>query len=236
MAQPLLPHPRTVLLMGLLGFGVWGVWHAGQSLDAFRIAQVEVAFATDVALPQPLIGANLWTVDVRALAERIKADHPWFEEVRVIRRLPNTVRIQPLERVPVAQVRTDAWRMMDRSGVLSPWSSAAPYEKLIRLVGVKPGRANSVGDDAVRRGLRVLEAIRAGPPSVLRRITEVTISDPQAIRLLLDDATEVRCGSEAELPAQLRRLEITLQLMAKHSMPIRAVDVRFSEPVIVPSP
>ena len=126
--------------------------------------------------------------------------------------------------------------MIDRAGVVSPFSSPAPYERLVRLLGVNVGRATRSGDDSLPRGLRVLAVLRSGPSAVVRRITEVTIIDPQAIRLLLDDATEVRCGSEAELPAQLARLEATLQLIAKQAMPIRAVDVRFSEPVITPNP
>jgi cell division septal protein FtsQ len=237
MARPLVPQPRTVVLLSLLAVGVWGVWRAVRSLDAFRIVRVELAAGSTVTLPRPsLIGANLWAVDVRAVAQAIRASHPWLEEVQVIRRLPNILRIHAVERVPVAQVRTDAWRMIDRSGVVSPFSSPTPYEKLVRLIGVNIGRAKGPGDDSLPRGLRVLAALRKGPSTAVSRITEVTVSDPRATRLLLDDATEVRCGSEVELPAQLARLETILQVIAKQSMPIRAVDVRFSEPVIVPNP
>jgi len=229
-------HPSTLLLCAVLGLCAWAVWAHGGQADIFRIAEVKLPAHSSLKLREPLIGESMWSVDLEALAESLHAQQPWLKEVRVTRQLPDTLRIDTVERHPVAQVQMGGWHAVDGEGVILPQASAAPIEGLMRLGDIGVGRAGDAGQrQALQRGLRVRARLSRSAPTVARRITEINVADEQAIRLLMDDAIEVRCGSEAELAVHLQRLEAALKTIAKQPLAIRYIDVRFSEPVIGPS-
>ena len=77
--------------------------------------------------------------------------------------------------------------------------------------------------------------MRIRPASLARRVTEIQVGDATQIRLMLDDAIEVRCGNEAELGAALQRLQAALKVIARQQLPAAYIDVRFNEPVIGPA-
>ncbi len=243
-------HPQTLLVAGLMaGFG-WAVWGYVQRSDVFRIATVIFPPEFPLSLREPLIGENLLAVNIRGLSEELKRQQPAFKEVRVVRQLPNTLRIEPVQRMPIAQVKLDLpaatgaaqagrWYPVDDEGFIVPDGSVQPRERLIRLVGIargtasaRPGQENT--DERLQLALRVLQAVRRAPLSVSRRLTEINVVDPQQIRFLMEGDTEVRCGTEAELDAHLQRLRTALQAIARRSLDVQYIDVRFHEPVVHP--
>jgi cell division septal protein FtsQ len=200
---------------------------------------VSLPAQSSLKLPEPLIGKNLWELDIRALAETLHRQQPWLKTVRVVRQLPSAIRIQAIARIPLAQVKLSWWYPVDREGFILPEASQEPSPNLIRIVGfdrtksaLKVGMLNA--DERLGAALRVVQTLRrtAGPLS--RRLTAVDVTDLQQLRFTLDEETEVRCGSETELGAQLERLRATLKIIAKQPMTVRYIDVRFKEPVIAP--
>jgi len=225
-----------LLLCAVIGLSVWAVWAHGGQAEIFRIVDVKLPAQSSLKLREPLIGEPIWSVDLEALAESLHAQQPWLKEVRVIRQLPNTLRIHTVERLPVAQVQMGGWHPVDREGVVLPQASAAPIEGLMRLGGIGVGRYGDASQQqALQRGLRIRTMLYRSAPMVARRITDINVADEQAIRLMMDGTIEVRCGSEAELAMHLKRLEAALKTIAKQPLAIRYIDVRFSEPVIGPS-
>lgn len=233
-------HPGSFLLAAGLSVGVWRLWGFAQRAEVFRIAQVELPADSSLHVRRPLIGENLLTLDLGALAEELKRQQPGLKEVRVVRRLPDTLVIEPITRVPVAQVRIGQWHPVDADGFILPEGRVEPAERLVRLAGFeRGGPALGAGkeshDDRLRLALRVLAALRRAGSLMARRLTEVDVSDPQLIRFFIDGgATEVRCGSEAELGAHLARLEAALKAIDRHPFEVGYIDVRFQEPVIHP--
>ena len=234
-----LRHPQ--LLLAALGVAavLWLSWGYVRHADVFRITYVDLPAGSSFQFPKTLIGDNLLTVDLRALAETLHRQQPSLKAVRVVRRLPNTLRVEPIQRLPVAQVWLDQWYPVDGQGFVLQEGSVEPDERLIRLVGferakvpLRPGRENA--DDRLRLALRVLGVLRGVPPSIARRLTEADVSEPDQIRFLLDGKTEVRCGSEAELADHLGRLQAALKAIAKQPFEVAYIDVRFQEPVIGP--
>ena len=232
-------HPQSLLLGVALLIGLRGLWGYAQQADAFRIAQVVLPPDSTLQIRDPLLHANLWELDVRRLADELKRQQPWLQEVRVIRQLPNAVRIQVIPRKVVAQVRIDKWYPIDQGGFILPQWASQPADHLVRLIGVersgmslKVGKANA--DERLLLALRVLGKLRRIPASVSRRLTEINVADPQQIRFLMDGETEVRCGAEPELDAHLARLQAALKAVAKQPLAAKYIDVRFRDPVIGP--
>lgn len=233
-------HPRPIVTFGVTVAVVWGLWGYAQRADAFRITQVSMPSQVSLALRAPLIGTNLWDLDLQALAGELSRQQPSLKRVRVVRQLPNAIRIEAIPRMPVAQVKVGTWHPVDAEGfILSGGSSQSPSE-LVRIMGADGGetplRVGSLNrSERLEVALRVLKVLRRAPALVSRRLTDINVSDPRQIRFVLDGNTEVRCGSETELSAQLDRLHATLKTIARHQMAVRYIDLRFGEPVVHPA-
>ncbi len=240
-------HPQPFILCSILVIGLWVLWGYAQRADAFRITQVVLPADPAFRLREPLIGTSLWKLDIQTLAQELKQQQPWLKEVRVVRELPSTVRVEAIERVPVAQVHLERWYLVDQDGFVLPKGNVEPDGSLLRLVGcgsVKIGKDNLEGPLAL--ALRVRERLQHGPASLWHRVTEIDVSDPQHMSFLLDlsavpsgtgqagRTTEVRCGSEAELETHLQRLYAVLNRLSKRTLAVQYIDVRFPEPVISP--
>ena len=239
-------HPQPFVAIGtialLAGVSVSFLRHS----EAFRVAAVSVPDQSALRPPGTLIGANIWEVDLQRLSDELQRQQPSLKAVRVTRRLPSTIRIEPIRRIPVAQVRLDQWYPVDDEGVILPEGSAEGSAKLVKLVGVhrvanglRLGKNDT--SEPLALALRVLERVRKSPLSISRRVREINVAEPSEIRLVLassdlpqDDGTEVRCGSEAELAAHLERLRAVLKVVGKQQLAVRYIDVRFPEPVIGP--
>ena len=234
-----LRHPGPFLAAGGLAAGLWGLSQYARRADVFRIAQVELPADSSLRVTESLMGRNLLTLDLRALAEEIARQQPGMKQVRVVRRLPDTLRFELVPRLPVAQVRLDRWHPVDRDGFILPDGRPEPADDLLRVVGVGAGGSalragHESADERLQLALRVAAALRRGSPTLARRLIELNVSDPQQIRFLLDGGTEVRCGTEAELSAHLERLQAALRAIARHPVDVSYIDVRFQEPVIHP--
>ncbi len=235
-ARAAVRHPQWVAAVLILAAAAAGLARVAAKTDAFRITAVQWPADVRLAIRQPLIGRNLWTLDLRALAAELHAQAPSLKFVRVVRRLPGTLGIEAVRRVPVAEIRLGQRYGVDAEGVVFPMESAPPGA-LVRLVGleqaarpIKPGHANA--DERLMVALRVLQRLRRHPALAGARLTDLNAADPQHLRFVLDDTTEIRCGSEAELPAQLDRLRAALRVITARQVAARYIDVRFTEPVV----
>lgn len=233
-------HPQPMIVSSVMGISLWATASFIQQSDAFQITALTIPANLELKLPSTLVGQNIWQVNLRGLSEQLQRQRPDLKEIRVIRQLPGSLRVNAIARIPVAQLRLDRWYRVDRDGFILPQGTAVPQERLVRFSGLtysegslKAGRANT--DERLKLALRVLDTLRQAPTPVSHRVVEINVADSQQIRFVLDDELEIRCGTEAELAAHLARLQATLKMLAKQpSMPIRYIDVRFEEPVVGP--
>ena len=122
LGRTLAGHPQPLLLGGLLLLSGWALWSHLECADAFRITQVVLPPQSSLTLPAGVLQANLWRVDIRALADELQQQQPWLKAVRVVRRPPNVLWIDAIARVPVAQVRFDS-----AGGGTGRWPSHLPH-------------------------------------------------------------------------------------------------------------
>lgn len=230
-------HPQPFVCLLFVAAASRGFANYVQQAEAFRVAQVVLPADIALQLPEPLIGKNLWQVDLKGVSVLLKKQQPALKDVRVTRQLPDTIRIYAIPRMPVAQVKLDRWYAVDREGFILPDGASAPDEKLVRISGIE-GKAGSVRagrvneDEALQLGLRVLARLRQ-VPSLSRRLREISVADFQQLRFLLDDEMEIRCGSEGELEEQLHRFQAAMKALAKgQQVNVRYIDVRFQQPVV----
>ena len=234
-----LRHPQPLAAGALLAGVVIAGWGFAARSEAFRVTDVRLPADPAFKLTEPLIGHNLWDVNVSSLADSLKRQQPQLKRVRAIRVIPNTIEIEVVRRVPAGQIRLGQWYAVDDEGFIFPASDAQPRQDLITIKGIdeskpamKPGQVSE--NERLQTGLRVIARLKQAPALSGLKVAAVDVRDPHQLNVLLDQEIEVRFGGEEDLLGQLGRLRAVVKMITKNPLAVRYVDVRFADPVIGP--
>ncbi len=249
----------VVLTLALLVVASLAV-HSFFMTDArFRIdsaSSIQVVGNSQVTRPELLsvfggdIGRNLFHVPLAA--RRVELEElPWVEHATVMRLLPNQLRVAVVERVPVAFVRaSNHIGLVDRRGVLldmPPAMMAAKHYSFPVVTGVSA--AVNAEDRVSRMQLYsdFMGALASTADPVVGQISEVDISDPEDVRVLLPSAGSdllVHFGSD-DFVRRWQTLEHKLPGWRQQYPRLAGVDLRYQrqtvlemakEPVEAPAP
>lgn len=100
-------------------------------------------------------GQNILSFKKLSIINRIR-ENPWIEEVRISRRIPDTLDIEVKERTPVALIRLDDMYVMDSSGVIFKKLVGEDDVDLPIVTGLT---VEKLGQDTGRMELTILELI-----------------------------------------------------------------------------
>jgi cell division protein FtsQ len=155
----------TVVLVG--AFGAWAAYARVASSERLRVGRVQVSgshFLSEGEVREllgPAVGENILALDIEALKARLRAS-PWVADATVSRTLPDTLRVEIRERVPLALAELDRLYLIDGNGdlidIYGPKTGAFDLPIVRGLLGV---------DEESRRG----RAQRAG--ALLRDLAEL---------------------------------------------------------------
>lgn len=149
------------------------------------------------------LGRNIFEVDLRQARERLLRI-PMLKDVEVYRRLPSTVVIRVVERIPVALVPVPGgFAEVDEEGIFlrrgAVGTSGLPVLTGIRVAAAEPGRP--VEGSGLQEALSV---IRGLGPQVVSELSEVHVGHQVLLYTL--DGIEVRLGLPVDLEAKGRVL------------------------------
>jgi cell division protein FtsQ len=206
----------------VLGAPFWGPLLM-RRLAFFRVHRVEILGARYVA-PRDILSrlhvdtlASVWD-PTGPLAARV-ARHPEIEHAVVRRKLPGTLVIEIVERVPIAMVpATSGFRVYDEHGVALPIDPArVPVD-----VPVLMERDTTV--------LRLLGAMRVGRPTLYERVSAVRRSGRD--ELILELKTEpVRVMQDVTLD-RLADIEPVEADLSRKQLRVAEIDLRYRDQVI----
>jgi len=120
---------RAVLALQLGGAllvalsGLWTGYSKVMASERLRVARVEVRgghFLSEGEVREllgPAVGENILNLDIEALKGRLRAS-PWVADATVSRTLPDVLRVEIRERVPLALAEMDRLYLMDGDGAL----------------------------------------------------------------------------------------------------------------------
>jgi cell division protein FtsQ len=208
----------------------------GSSLFAIEAGQVRVSgdVYTDrvrlQAVIDDLVGTPVLTADTQA-AETALEEIPWVDQARVRTDFPHGVRIEIRERVALATYAgpDGQFRVIDGDGRVLDVITGQPIAYVLITgpdpVDREPGEYAPVGYGAAAKLVQGLTG------SVRGRVQSIDVTaDGAQLRLLLDDATEVRFGAATDLVTKLVRLETALGAVGDQV--ISVIDVSTAEVVM----
>lgn len=231
----------TLWLAGaaLATFGFHEGWRLMRDPERFPLRRVVVEGGTHGVAAEveealrPLVGANLFTVDLDE-AERIAGAHRWVRAARVHRRLPATLHVRLFMRSAAALVRYgDEIRLVAQDGWdLGTYEPRFATESHPVITGVAAAGPEETAR-RVARGLGAIRRIRSEAPDVAARLSAIDLSrEDRIVGTFRDFWTPVLLSPEdptlnlEHLPAVRNRLEAG-------AVEAEYIDLRFRDRVAV---
>ena len=223
----------------------------------FRIetaSSIQVLGNSEVTRPELLsvfggdIGRNIFHVPLAVRRGELE-QLPWVEHATVMRLLPNQLRIAVTERTPVAFVRAgNHIGLVDQHGVLldmPPAMMAAKHYSFPVVNGVTPTQSAEERLSRMQLYNEFMSALNDASPTaagtdatgarVLGQISEVDLSDPEDVRVLLPSAGSdllVHFGSE-DFAARWQRLGQKLPGWRQQYPRLAGVDLRYQRQTVL---
>jgi len=220
-----------IACLALIGFAVKKTGEAFYSQnDKYKIAHLDISIKGGKLLTADLIkeythieeGTNLFAFNARRVRAGVLKGTPAIKSMTITRQLPDTVKIDVVEREPVARFGSKTgFLVADRDGYVFPLRSG--HADLPVILGHKEGEIKPLMTvpGVARAALEVLEA--ANDPQLALRVESIDVSAEDGLLLHVphdDVVTEVKMawnGMGAKTPeskkALLRKLSWTSQAL-----------------------
>jgi cell division protein FtsQ len=225
--------PTAILGVAALVTSAWAV----SVSPAFELRTLEVTGLSHLTRRQvvSLSGVaqdeNVLWLSAGAVASRLERSSPWIASAAVSRSLPGTVRIEIVEREPIAAVADGArWLLVAADGVVLQETRKDPGLPLIEGALAPPagrpgGQGLSVGrsDPGLAAGARVLAAMGERLRS---RIEAVVTGNEGVVVLRLRTGTRVLYGEATEATAKARTLGAVLRWADDTGATLERLDLR----------
>ena len=180
-------------------------------------------------------GKNIFSVDLKAIADKVHARYADAKDVRVRRILPDKLSIDIYLRRPIALVNDGKYYPVDRDGVILPNANASLWQKLPIITGVNLREVDKVGRRCESQGLNaalvLLKEMHGSRILAEYTVTNIDVSDPKNVSFFLEDGLEVKIGHE-DFKERLRTLYETLKNPKLIVSRIKYIDLRFKDIVI----
>jgi cell division protein FtsQ len=204
----------------------------------FSVSRVFVdgAVEIDPTLLQSVVdgttGSSIVWLDLASVRARLEAD-PWVRKVRVSRDWPHTIRIDVVERRPVASFAgpDGQIRVVDGDGRVLALLSGMPVDYPFLAVNAPNLDAGSDAPPAVLAGIAVAKVL---PDELRARIKQLDVSDAGEVKIELLPSGTVIIGPPSELRDKLVTV-LTVLHKCGSGPPPNTIDVQVpSKPSLTP--
>lgn len=162
---------------------------------------------------------------------------PWVESATVMRILPDRIRVNVVERKPIAFAQIGSRvQLIDAHGVLMemPFSTTTKYSFPV-IVGMNENEPLSTRAARMKIYQELVKELDAGGERNSRSLSEVDLSDPEDVRITVDDpdgAVLVHLGSD-DFADRFRIYVTHLKEWRSQYQHLDSVDLRYDRQVIL---
>ncbi|MCR6544483.1 cell division protein FtsQ/DivIB [Dehalobacterium formicoaceticum] len=228
---------KTLILVFCLFSGYYFIHSSFFAISSIEVLGIkELTSAQIVALSGLSKGENIFQID-RSAAESKIALNTMVAGVEVKRKLPRSIQINILERVPVALIPvTGGLIEIDHEGLVLKKVSQINQESRTIITGMDIPSTMAVGKKVSSEKLEMGLAMIAQMDEEARKtIAEINVFNPQKILAYTVEGTEVRFGNQEDFQEKFTRfLQVLKEVKDGDQLKnIEYIDVSFSgKPVI----
>jgi hypothetical protein len=203
-----------------------------QSDGRFAVRHLEITgtqhtTAADVeAVRQRYLGTNLFHLDIAGLRRDVSSLQ-WVSRVEIEKKLPDTLRVRIVERIPIALVQaSDAIRYVDDRGVAFAALSPAAGDSDLPLIS-----GAQFGD--LPRCIAILRKLRSQDPDLYTRISEVHPLPPGGFAFFDRELHAFVYANEEDLSSKWRDLRSIARAEHLERGDIAYADLRFNGQIVI---
>jgi cell division protein FtsQ len=182
------------------------------------------------------IGKNIFFIhlgDRRKELEQI----PWIKSATVMRILPDRIRVQVVERTPIAFVRVGQQiELVDGDGVLltmSPEGMTQHHYSFPVVTGIDPRDAAIARKTRMAVYQRLIAELDSTGQNISRQISEIDLTDPEDARVTMqDDPTLLHFGDE-QFMERYQRYKAHIAEWRQQYPDLTALDLRYDSQVVL---
>ena len=213
----------------------------------FRIAgasHIQAAGLTEVTRAELLpvfgedIGRNIFFVPINERRKQLEAI-PWVERATVMRLLPDQIRVQVVERQPVAFTRHGQQiGLVDANGVLLDMSAAtmaAHHYSFPVVTGIDPGDPADSRKGRMAMYARLMTELDANGQHFSEQISEIDLTDPVDARVQMPEqgADVLAHFGEDHFLERYQRYRAHIAEWRQQYPKLAAVDLRYDHQVVL---
>jgi cell division protein FtsQ len=237
----------ALLVAGSFVTGVLAVKNFLGRDSRFRIAgtgNIEATGLTEVSRAEMLpvfgedIGKNIFFVHLDERRKQLE-QIPWVERATVMRLLPDQIRVNVVERQPVAFVRQGQQvGLVDKDGVLltMPAAMMAQHNYSFPVVtGIDPRDPLAARTARMAVYMRLVGELDANNHHLSEQISEIDLTDPQDARVLLPEQGTDILGhfGEDRFMERYQRYKAHIAEWREQYPKLAAVDLRYDNQVVL---
>ncbi len=222
---------NALFVAALVAGGVWA-YRATQSDARFEVKRIEFAGAVHTpraaleAVTRQYVGLNLFRIDI-ARVQRDLGSLAWIERIAIEKKLPDTMRINVVERTPAALLQTPAGlQYVDGAGVVVAELSPSLGDNDLPVV------SGASGAELVRT-MDLLKSLRQRDPVLYSRIAEVRPVAPRGFALFDREIGAFVYANAEDIDAKWRTLYSIVRSEQFARGGIEYADLRFADRVVV---
>jgi cell division protein FtsQ len=223
---------NAVFVLVLAAAGFWA-YRQTQSDARFAVRHIEIAGAVHTqraaieAITRRYLGLNLFKIDI-ALVQHDLHSLAWIQRIAIEKRVPNTLRINVVERVPVAlAMRDSGLQYVDASGAVCGDLSPSIGDSDLPIV------AAAADDKELLRAVQFIDALRLHDPVVYSRIGEVRPIAPRGFAIFDRDLGAIVYANADDVSSKFRSLYSIAQAEKLGRSDIEYADLRFADRIVV---
>lgn len=223
---------RNALFVAALVAGGFWAYRATQSDARFAVKSVEFSGAVHTpraeiaAITRQYVGLNLFRIDIARVQHDLRA-LPWIQRIAIEKKLPDTLRINIVERTPAALLRAgNDISYIDAAGVVLADLSPAVGDADLPLV------TGAAGTE-LPRTLGVLQRLRQSDPILYSHIGEISPVPPRGFAIFDRELGAFIYANDDDIAAKWRQLYAISQSERFTRGSIEYADLRFDGRVVI---
>lgn len=235
----------AALSLGSVGTLIFFAFSWANSLDHFDVVNIRVTGGNHLQREAVLRWINLprfpslLDIDLQALQQKLEK-HPFIKGARTSRDFPSTLKIDLIERSPIAYLNLSPFILIDADGIILPTEKGKFDFDIPTLTGFNPAQElYPIGEPClsqkVMEAVEYLDLIRTNFVSLYSDISEMKVdAGDEYVIVLARQPTQIYLGA-TEVPQQLNMLKkFAFTVSGIRSLhDYKYVDLRYRNQIIV---
>ena len=223
---------RNLVFVGVAAALALWLYRHTQSDARFAVKHIEIAGFVHTpqlaikAIARNYVGANLFRIDIDRV-QRDLGSIAWIKRITIEKKLPNTLRINIVERVPAALVESGgSIRYVDDAGVVIADLSPSVGDTDLPLI------RNAAGTE-LQRTMTLLSSLHKTDPMLYSRIAELRPVPPRGFAIFDRDLGAFVYANAEDIAPKWRQLYAIVRAEQFGRAGIEYADLRFDGRVIL---